>query len=85
MLHIPKIGYYLQLLTDEEGKEFVTINLSEYFKSMKEEQNIWKLAKLLHIFLATPDKVEKHVQPNSSDNCMHRYNVEILKIFYSEL
>ena len=85
MLHIPKIDYCLQLLTDEEGKDFVTINLSEYFKSMKEDQNIRKLAKSLHIFLATPDEVEKHVQPNSSDNCIHRYNIEILKIFYSEL
>ena len=25
------------------------------------------------------------MQSNSSDNCRHRYNVEILNIFYSEL
>ena len=85
MLYVPKIDDYLKLLTDEEETDFVTIKFSEYFKSIKEEQNIRKVAKSLHIFLTTPDEVEKYVQPSSSDNCTHRYNGEIFKIFYSEL
>ena len=38
-----------------------------------------------YIFLTTPDEVEKYVQSNSSDNCIHRYNVEILNLFDPEL
>ena len=66
-------------------KDFVTINLSEYFKSITEEENIRKVAKSLYIFLTTPDEVEEYVQSNSSDNSMHRYNIEILNSFDPEL
>ena len=61
MLYIPKIDHYLNILTDEEVKDFVAINFSEYFKSSKlsEEQNIRKVAKSLYIFLATLDEIEK--------------------------
>ena len=45
MLYVPKIDDYLKVLTDEEVKDFVAINFSEYFKSIKEEQNIRKVAK----------------------------------------
>ena len=48
-------------------KDFVTINFSEYFKSITEEENIRKVAKSLYIFLTTPDEVEEYVQSNSSD------------------
>ena len=72
-------------MTDEEVKDFVAINFSEYFKSIREEQNLRKVAKLLYTFLTTPDEVEKYVQLNSSDNCIHHYNVEILNIFDPEL
>ena len=48
MLHIPKIDDYLEILTDEEVKDFVAINFSEYFKSIREEQNLRKVAKLLY-------------------------------------
>ena len=41
--------------------------------------------KLLHIFQTTPNEEEKHVQSNSSDNCIHHYNVEILNLFDPEL
>ena len=34
MLYIPKIDDYLKVLTDEEMKDFVTINFSEYFISI---------------------------------------------------
>ena len=44
MLHIPKIDDYLKILIDEENKDFLAINYSEYFKSIKEEQNIRKFA-----------------------------------------
>ena len=66
-------------------KDFVTINFSEYFKSITEEENIRKVAKSLYIFLITPDEVEEYVQSNSSDNSMHRYNIEILNSFDPEL
>ena len=40
---------------------------------------------MLYIFLTTPDEKEKYVQSNSSDNCVHHYNVEILNLFDPEL
>ena len=33
MLYIPKIDDYLEILTDKEVKDFVAINVSEYFQS----------------------------------------------------
>ena len=36
MLYIPKIDDYLKILTDEEVKDFVAINFSEYFKTERE-------------------------------------------------
>ena len=65
-------------MTDEEVKDFVAINFSE---SIREEQNLRKVAKSLDTFLTTPDEV----QSNSSDNCVHHYNVEILNLFDPEL
>ena len=56
-------------------------NFSDYIKSTREEQNLRKIAKLLYIVLTTPDEVEKYVQSNSSDNCIHCYNVDILNLF----
>ena len=85
MWYIPKIYDYLKILTDEEVEDFVAINFSEYFKSIREEQNLRKVVKSLCIFLTTPDEVEKYVQSNSSDNCVHHYNVEILNLFDPEL
>ena len=85
MLYIPKIHDYLEILTDEEMKDFVAISFSEYFKSIKEEQNLRKVAKLLYIFLKTSDEVEKYVQSKFHDNCIHHYNVEILNLFDPEL
>ena len=81
MLFIPKIDDYLEIMTDEEVKDFVAINFNEYFKSIKEEQNLRKTAKSLCIFLITLDEVENYVESNSSDNCVHHYNVEILILF----
>ena len=40
---------------------------------------------MLYIFPTKPDEVEKYVQSNSSENCIHRYNVEIMNIFYPEI
>ena len=56
MLYIPKIGDYLEILTDEEVKDFLVINFSKYFKSVREEQNLRKVNKSLYIFLTTPEK-----------------------------
>ena len=81
MLYTLKIDNYLKILTDEEVKDFAAINFSEYFKSIREEQNLRKVGKSFYIFLTTPDKVEKYMQSNSSGNCIHHYNVEILNLF----
>ena len=35
MLYIPKIDDYLKILTNQEEKDFVVINLSEYLKSKR--------------------------------------------------
>ena len=89
MLYIQKIGDYINILTDGEMKDFLAINFGEYFKFTREkfysklndEQNLRKVAKSLYIFQTTPDEVEKYakrVQSNSSNNCVYRYNVEIL-------
>ena len=85
MLYTPKIDYYLKILTDEEVEDFAAINFSEYFKFIREEENLRKVAQFLYVFLATSDELEKYVEPNSSDNCKHRYNVGILNIFDPQL
>ena len=72
-------------MTDGEVVDSAAINFSEYFKSIKEDQNLRKVAKLLYIFLTKLHKVEKYTQSNSSDNCIHLNNVEILNTFDSEL
>ena len=67
-MYIPKIDDYLEILTDEEVKDF-----SEYFKTLEEEQNLRKVAKSFYLFLTTPFEV----QSNSLDNCIHHNNVKI--------
>ena len=54
------------------------------YVKLNEEQNLRKVAKSLYIFLKTPDEVKKYakmMQSNSSDNCVHRYTIEILSHF----
>ena len=85
MLYIPNINDYIKVLIDEEMNDFVAMNLHEYFKFIIEEQNLRKVAKLLYIFLTALDEVEKYIQSNFSDNCIHHYNVEILNRFDPEL
>ena len=46
-MYIPKIDDYLKILTDEEVKDFneyLAINFNEYFKSIREDQNLSKVA-----------------------------------------
>ena len=45
-----KIDDYLKILTDEEVKDFVAINFSEYFKPIREEKILIKVAKSLYTF-----------------------------------
>ena len=85
MLYIPKIDDYSKILPGEKVKHFVAINFSKYFRSVREEQNLIKVAKSLDIFLTTTEKIEKNLQSNSSDDCVHHYNVEILNLFDPEL
>ena len=43
---------------------------------------------MLYIFLTTPDEVENYVkvmQSSSSDNCVHRFNVKVFKLFDPEM
>ena len=40
MFYILKIDDYFKILTDEEVKDFVTINFIKYFKSIREGQNL---------------------------------------------
>ena len=66
MFYIPKIGGYLNILTNNEVKDFVAINFGEYLKSMRkkivwnrEEQNLRNVVQSLHVFLTTPNEVVK--------------------------
>ena len=61
MLYVPKIVDYLKIFTDKEVVDFIAINFREYFKSLREEKNLRKVAKLVYISLTTPDKVIKYV------------------------
>ena len=83
-------------MTNDEVKDFVAIDFREYFKStreklcskLSEEQNLWKVIESLYIFVVTPNEIEKYVEimeSNSSDNCVHHYNVEIWNLFDPEL
>ena len=71
-------------------KDFVDTSFSEYFNVQEnklyskpnKEQNLRKVA------TATPDEVEKYdkmMQPSSSNNCVHCYDIEILNLFNPEL
>ena len=61
MLYISKTDDYLKILTseDEEVKNFWAINFNEYFKFLREEQNLRKVSKSFYIFLTTLDEVQK--------------------------
>ena len=72
-------------MTAKEVKDFVAIKFNEYFKYIREEQSLSKTAKSLYIFLTVADEVEKYVQLNSSDNCIHHNNVKILNLYDPEL
>ena len=63
MLYIPTIDDYLEILTDEEVKDFVAMNFSE---SISEKQNLRKVAKSFYLFLTTLDEVES----KSSNICI---------------
>ena len=66
----------------------LNVQEKKLYSKLNEEQNLRKVPKLLYIFLTTPDDVEKYAKmmlSNSSDNCVHRYNIEILNLFDPEL
>ena len=79
MFYISKIDDYLEILTDEEVEDFAAVSFSEYYKSIREEQNLRKVAKSLYIFTTTPNEVEKY------DNFIHRYKVKNLNLFDPKL
>ena len=47
MLYVPKIDGYWKIVTDEEVKNFIVINFNEYFRSIREERNLRKVARSL--------------------------------------
>ena len=61
MLYIQNIDDSFKIFTDEEVKDFVNLNFSEYFKSTREnlyskldeKQNLRKVTKSLYIFKKT--------------------------------
>ena len=55
MMYIQKIDEYLEILADEEVKDFVAINYSE---SIKEDQNLREVAKSFYFVLTAPDEVQ---------------------------
>ena len=65
-MYISKIGDYWKILTDDEVKDVVAINLSERFKSAREdsyskqneEQYPRKVPKLFYIFLTISNEEE---------------------------
>ena len=78
-------------MSNGKVKDFVVINLGEYFKPLREklysrlneQQNLRKWARLLYIFLTAPDEVEKYtkmMQPSSSDKRVPSYKIEILDL-----
>ena len=70
MLYIPKIDDYLEIVTDEEVKNFVVKNFNE---NIRKKENLRNGAKSLYVFLTTPN------------NYVHHYNTEILNLFDPEL
>ena len=48
MLYIPEIDNYLEILTDEKVKDFLTKTFNE---TTTKEKNLRKVAKLLYLFL----------------------------------
>ena len=75
-------------MIDDEVEDLVAISVGEYFKSTKEnlysklfqKRYIRKVAESLDIFLTTPVELEKSsnmMQSKSSDNFVHRYNIDI--------
>ena len=73
-------------------KDFVVKNGSYCFKSTREKLysklseigNLRKIVELLHIFITSPDEVERYakiMQSHSSDKCVHSYKIEILNLF----
>ena len=47
MFYVPKIDGYWKIVTDEEVKNFIVINFNEYFRSIREERNLRKVARSL--------------------------------------
>ena len=56
MLSVPKIDNYLEILTNEEVKDFAAITFSESIREVV-LRKVRKVAKLLYFFLTTHDKV----------------------------
>ena len=83
-------------MTDDELKNFIVINFGEYFKSTKEklysklieEQNLRKVAESPYLLLSKScwitneddEDLMKMMESSSSDNCVHRYNIEMFEL-----
>ena len=66
MLYTSKIANYLEILSDEENKDFLAIKL-EYLKSAREalhsklgkKRNLKKVAEWFYTFSTIPDEVKR--------------------------
>ena len=82
MLYIPKTADYLKIDTDEEVKDFILINLAEYFKStreklypnLSEEKSLKEVAESFYSFRSTPDEVERYIELNEKSKTKKCYD-----------
>ena len=49
MMYIPMINDYLEIVTHKKVKDFLFINVYEYFKSISEKQNLRNVEKSLFL------------------------------------
>lgn len=82
MLYIPKTADYLKIDTDEEVKDFILINLAEYFKStreklypnLSEEKSLKEVAESFYSFRSTLDEVERYIELNEKSKTKKCYD-----------
>ena len=82
MLYIPKTADYLKIDTDEEVKDFILINLAEYFKStreklypnLSEEKSLKEVAESFYSFRSTPGEVERYIELNEKSKTKKCYD-----------
>ena len=81
MLYNLRIDDCLKILTNDEVKDFVVLNLENLHSKLAEEQILRKVTESLYIFLRTFDQAEKYVemaQSSSYDTSICHYNIRYI-------